>query len=386
MNYTPVPEQISISLLRSFGLLLQQAGMYGMKHNVTALALRESFDLLDSALAMYGPVEIGVSETTALVNASPVLSTDSAFRNFMSRVEIHKLGAILFSPEIDVEEFTVFIRLISSSSMALAQRGGLRGALDGAGLRSVKLVNTEYKKVLEGKDAPPPPAPPPPTPPPEDKTFSLGTGAEDGVLDLSLGLAEASPTFASDKPDDGSPASDLEANRRRRRENASKMAAMLRATAALIENEGALPAEIGQKQILASIERILKTLEASTHETRIQVSKLAGQVEADRQTIASIESSARRRGIGFHLTRQELLEHYAEINQEMLQPATVSSGALDLLLSGKCGEMTTSQKEIIRLAFEGMGRVNQLIQYMNRISGLPDTLTPDKAVVRDSYT
>ena len=163
------------------------------------------------------------------------------------------------------------------------------------------------------------------------------------------------------------------------------MAAMLRSTAALIENEGMLPGETGQQQILASLERILKMVEASSSATKIRISKLAGQVEADRQTIASIESAARRRGIGFNLTRKELLEHYAEINQEMLQPVTVSSGALDLLLSGKSGPMSESQKELIKLAFEGMGRVNQLIAYTNRISGLPASLQPDAEVIRDSY-
>lgn len=380
MKYTPIPEPTSISLLRSFGLLLQQAGMYGMKHNVTALALRESFSLLESSLAVYGPVEIGVSENTLLVNALPVLSSDSAVRNFLSRIESHKLGGLLFSPEIDIEEFSILIRLLSSSSMSLAQHGGLKGAIDGAGLRFVKLVNTEYKKVPEDNEAPPPPPPPPP----ENKTFSLG--ANTGVLDISAGLATAGRTFSDGNAEEDSAASELADTRRRRRENASKMADMLRATAALIENEGALPAELGQKQILASIERILKTLEVSSHETKNQISKLAGQVEADSLTIASIESAAKRRGIGFHLTRQELLEHYAEINQEMLQPTTVSSGALDLLLSGKCGEMSPSQKEIVKLAFEGMGRVNQLIQYMSRISGLPESLTPDKAVISDTYT
>ncbi len=86
-----------------------------------------------------------------------------------------------------------------------------------------------------------------------------------------------------------------------------------------------------------------------------------------------------------NLTRKELLEQYAEINQEILQPVTVSAGALDLLLSGRCGDLSSSQKELIHLAFEGMERVNQLIAYTNRISGLPESLQPDAGVVRDTY-
>jgi hypothetical protein len=270
---------------------------------------------------------------------------------------------------------------MTSSPAAIANLGGLRQAIEDAGLRYVKLVNTEYRKVPEGEPAPPPA--PTDSKASDNKVFSLGVGASGGVLDLSSELGGTPQSFAPPSSADEAGAED--AAKRRRRENAKKMADLLRATAALLENSGALPPEIEQRQILSAIERILHHLESSSVEVRKQINRLAGQVEADRQTIASIESAARRRGIGFNLTRKELLEQYAEINQEILQPVTVSAGALDLLLSGRCGDLSSSQKELIHLAFEGMERVNQLIAYTNRISGLPESLQPDAGVVRDTY-
>ena len=389
MKYTPVPDHTAIALVRSLGLLVQQAGMYGLSHNVTQLALREAFLHLESAIAMYGPIEIAFSENTLFVNGAPIKSNDTSLKNFVNRIEMHKIGGVLFSPQIDTEEFLIFTKLLSTSAMTLASRGGIKGAIEGAGLHAITLVNSEYRKVVEEeaeKENLPSSAPIPPPAPATEKAFSLDRGSGPAVLDLSDISAADSPFGFSQPEAEPSPISERDENRMRRQENISKMAAMLRSTAALIENEGMLPGETGQQQILASLERILKMVEASSRATKIRISKLAGQVEADRQTIASIESAARRRGIGFNLTRKELLEHYAEINQEMLQPVTVSSGALDLLLSGKSGPMSESQKELIKLAFEGMGRVNQLIEYMNRISGLPETLTPDQGLVRDSYS
>ena len=164
------------------------------------------------------------------------------------------------------------------------------------------------------------------------------------------------------------------------------MASMLRATAALLENENQIPAGIGEKQILSSIERILKMVETSSQETKEHINRLASQVEADRLTIATIESQARNRGVGFNLTRSELLEQYAEINQEMLQPMTAAIGSLELLQSDKGDKITAAQSELVRLAHESMQRVNQLLKYMNKISGLPETLTPDADVIKGTYS
>jgi hypothetical protein len=253
----------------------------------------------------------------------------------------------------------------------------LRQALEDIGLHSIQIIATEYRKVPEGE-------PEMISASPENKVFSLD-GAPGGVHDLSAELKGSSPFAApfAASHDAGSEAQ--EALKRRRRENTQKMASLLRDTAALLESSGTLPPEIQHKQILTAIERILKLLESTSAETRKHINHLAGKVEADRQTIASIESAARRRGIGFNLTRKELLGQYAEINQEFLQPVTVSAGALDLLLSGRCGKLSASQQELVRLAFEGMERVNQLIAYTNRISGLPESLHPNADVIRDSY-
>lgn len=375
MKYNSIPSQTSTALLRSLGMLIQQAGMYGMSHNVTVLATREAFEQLESALALYGTIEMAVAEKAFLVNGMPIDSHDPSVHNFSNRIQMHKLGGIVFAPETTEEEFLIFTKILSSSPMALTQLGGMKKALENARLQYILSTTEAYKKVSEAE--------PEALAPPQKPEHQQGPI----VLDLSDEFDDVAPhvAFATTHPE-STHDDELEELKQKRLENATRMASMLRATAALIETGGMLPGEVGQQQILASIERLLKMVEVSSRETKTQIAKLAGQVNADRQTIASIESAARSRGIGFNITRKELLNHYAEINQEMLQPATVSSGVLDLLLSGKIGEMTASQKELIKLAFESMQRVNQLIEFTNRISGLPDSYTPDKELVQSTYS
>jgi len=153
----------------------------------------------------------------------------------------------------------------------------------------------------------------------------------------------------------------------------------------MLERDGALTDAQQQQRVLEAVTRIRDALATSTRESERHIAALADQVDADRQTIASIESAARRRGLGIRLTRAELIERYAELNQEIVQPLTVSTGVIDMLGSGKAGPLTPSQHDMLRLASESVERVNQLVAYMRRIAGLPDSLTPDTAIIADSY-
>jgi hypothetical protein len=63
------------------------------------------------------------------------------------------------------------------------------------------------------------------------------------------------------------------------------------------------------------VNRIRDVLAELVKDSERGISVLANQVDADRQTIASIESVARRRGIGIQLSRAELIQRYAKLNQ-----------------------------------------------------------------------
>jgi len=170
-----------------------------------------------------------------------------------------------------------------------------------------------------------------------------------------------------------------------RQSRAQQLAVLLRETASVLEHDLDLDSDQRRQQILEAIVRIREALAEVTRESERHIAALADQVDADRQTIASIESAARRRGLGIRLTRAELVERYAELNQEIIQPLTVSTGVIDMLGSGNAGPLTPSQHDMLRLAAESIERVNQLVAYMRRIAGLPTSLTPDMDVIDDTY-
>lgn len=383
MKTQKIPETHFLPMLDSFGMLVMQTSMYGAAHNVTVQSLQEAYGLLRAVVDKYGLIELALSDNAYLVNGNPVDAGSRRMEPFFKRFEAHKVHGIIFSREVTENEFQTTINLLSGTPASLERLGGFLNALNNARLKGVASTESKYRRVMDLEETE------------QEKhagssntgVFSLDLGGNFDEFHISAETVDAnSPLIVAGDGDSSNKLSLAERLGATRREDALKMASMLRATAALLENENQIPPGIGEKQILSSIERILKMVEASSQETREHINRLASQVEADRLTIATIESQARNRGVGINLTRSELLEQYAEINQEMLQPMTAAIGSLELLQSDKGGKIPPAQAELVRLAYESMQRVSQLLKYMSKISGLPETLTPDENVIKGTYS
>lgn len=379
MAYTKIPVNDAVLLVRALGLLVSQAGIYGPSHKVTQSAAKTVFAELEEAVRKYGPVEIALKDKRVLLNGSIDGLDVAAGKNLVDRMNLHKIGGMIFLPPPDLNEFLTCITLFGTPPATLAAQGGFEEALKKAGLRSVQVVTVEYQRVAEQETSMPPET----TPPAElsERPVPRRSAPDSGILDLSaawerdFGMKAAEP---EPQPPAVSP-------RSVRQERAAALAALLRDTAALLEQEGALSDEAQHQKVLSAITRIRDTLVKSTAESERQIASLADQVDDDRQTIASIESAAKRRGIGLKISRAELVERYAELNQEIVQPLTVSTGVIDLLHSGKSGPLTESQRDLLKLASDSVERVNQLVAYMSRIAGLPESFTPDSTIIADSY-
>ena len=381
MAYEKIPEKDAVLLIRAIGLLISQAGVYGPSHKVTQSAARSVYAELEQVIAAHGPVEIALNEKELLVNGSSGGIGAVAGKNLTDRMALHKIGGIVFLSPPDLNEFLTCVTLLGTQPFALAQDGGFEGAVKKANLRSVQVVTVAYQRVsgdTPGEQLPPEPmmqapSPAPVAPPPRRPLPGAG-GV--GVLDLSAALEPEEE--AEERPSENGAGEE-------RKRRISSLASLLRETAALLErDEGRVPGTQHQA-VVAALEQIRNVLAAMTVDSEHHITTLASQVDDDRQTIASIESAARRRGIGLKLTRGDLVQRYAELNQEIVQPLTVSTGVIGMLKSERTGTLTPSQRELLKMAEESVARVNQLVAYMNRISGLPDTYTPDARIIADSY-
>lgn len=366
--YAKIPEKDAVLLVRALGLLVNQAGVYGPAHKVTQSAAASVYAELEERVRRYGALEIALKDNRVLLNGSLDGLDAAAVKNLVDRMALHKIGGLLFLPPADRDEFLVCITLFGTPPADLAAQGGFEAALKQAGLRSVQVMAVAYQRVNEAEASP---------------TFSDEPRSEPIT---SAGLEDLAAAWARDFGlQDAEPEEPETPNVSAQQDRAAQLASLLRETAAMLERDGALTDAQQQQRVLEAVTRIRDTLATSTRESERHIAALADQVDADRQTIASIESAARRRGLGIRLTRAELVERYAELNQEIVQPLTVSTGVIDMLSSGKAGPLTPSQHDMLRLASESVERVNQLVAYMRRIAGLPASLTPDAEIITDSY-
>ncbi len=377
MAYEKIPEKDAVLLIRAIGLLISQVGVYGPSHKVTQSAARSVYAELEQVIAAHGPVEIARNEKEVLVNGSNKGIGAVAGKNLADRMALHKVGGLVFLSPLDFNEFLTCVTLLGSQPFALAQDGGFEGAVKKAKLRSVQVVTVAFQRVSGDDPAgqlPPEPIGQALSPAPPRRSLPVAGGV--GVLDLSAALG--SEEDAGGRPSKTGPG---EAQKRR----VASLASLLRDTAALLERNEGRDANMQHQEVVAALEQIRNVLAAMTVDSEQHITALANQVNDDRQTIASIESAARRRGIGLKLTRGELVQRYAELNQEIIQPLTVSTGVIGMLRSERSGTLTPSQRELLKMAEEGVTRVNQLVAYMSRISGLPDTYKPDAHIIADSY-
>jgi hypothetical protein len=380
MKLKKIPDDALVPLLRDLSLLIGQAGIYGVTHNVTQNAARAAFPLLERVVGEHGAIEITLRDRTLVINGEASAAGSASGRNLVERMILHKIEGIAFLPPVNWDEFLKFVTLFGTPPMTLAADGGFENVMKQANLRSVQVVNVQYRRVIGSQAAKPDPARP-------AKPRAPRRTATRILTDL-LGL----PALPEKNGADGEalPPIQTEENRQKaiaaRRQRSGALAAMLRQAATVLERHDDTANDDRPQDVLAALNQIRDVLASMTTDAERRIQSLADQVHADRQTIASIESAARRHGVGLQLTRQELVTRYAELSQEIAQPITVASGVIEMLQSGCAGIATASQRELLKMAAESVERVNTLVNHLKLISGMPDTLAPDAQILKDAYT
>jgi len=382
MKLANIPSKEAISLLRSLSLLIGQAGIYGPSHNVTQNAARAMFPVLQQAVNQHGTVEIAQRDRKMLVNGAVLDVGGSSGKNLLDRMALHKIEGIAFLPPANMDEFLKCVALFGAPPLSLAASGGLENAMKRANLRSIQVVSVTYQRMPKDQATTAKADPGRP-----DKPRAPWRPGATEVLDLAS-VQEIVPDDTAAPGGTPPDAAFEEASKQTwiaRQQRASALAGLLRQAATMLEQENAAGIDNRHEALEGAFSQLRDMLAKMTTESERQINTFAGQVHADREAIADIESAARRRGIGLQLTRSELISHYAEISQEIAQPLTVSTGVLDLLNSGRAGDLSESQRTLLKMAAESVERVNRLVAHLKQISGMPGSLTPDAAILKDAY-
>lgn len=88
---------------------------------------------------------------------------------------------------------------------------------------------------------------------------------------------------------------------------------------------------------------------------------------------------------GKRMPRKKLMEILAEIAQELCQPLAVINCSVDMIRGGCLGEVAPTQVEMLCLAAESGAKLQTLIDKLMKISGVPETRSPDASIQESLY-
>ncbi len=381
MIYHKVESCDALLLVRSMGLLLNQAAVYGPVHNVTKCATTRVYQEFVEQLERYWALEFTVQSNLICINGVSGDVDSAVSANLVRRFAQLDISGLLFVHPLPAKEFEKCIRILAMPIALVSEASGVAELFRRERLQAVQVVNIDYRRVDKNQ------AQSTPENPVSDLRAPISSPAvtvQSGVIDLSGDMEEAGELsfemFGSAVAE-----RKLEAERQARQQQSQALAALLRATAATLEQNTQADASKQLDRVMSAMEQLRAALALMTKGSETAIATLAQQVSEDKQTVAGIEADAMLRGYSLKLTREDLLTRYAELNQEILQPLTVSTGVIDALRKGYVGEVSESQQELLTMAHESIERVNQLVDYMNGISGLPVSFTPDMDLIHDSY-
>jgi len=439
-----LPDAETVALCRGLGLAISNAAVYGNAHRVTAESVATVYARLVGAVDLYGDIELSSCDKGLLLNGQLADISRGMGQTLLDQMRRGEINSVRLCAPLDRAEFTRFIALLGDASPA---GGSVADRIAASAFRSIRVDESVYARVAKdagrkeigGQAAAKTTA--------AQGVRRRGTGGKVFDLDSDLALTDdvtasddAGMAYAADVLSAASTAADYTAQintARQQRQDLIKIVArhagdvaaldalheQLRAngiaetewqaiareagiTATGTPDEGTTTQAVIHKLIedaealchnraatdpgdtqalntlLESIDQEVRTL---IEQTTTRTTSLAQRVDADRETVAEIESRARAGGIGLQLSREELLASLAEINQELVQPLTASNAMLQMLASGSIGDLSSQQQAIIQQTTEGLERLEKLIDYLQRISGLPTALTPDRELLAEIY-
>lgn len=421
MKYRKVESSDALLLVRSMGLLLNQAAVYGPVHNVTKCAISRVYLELDQKLSQYKAIEFTVKNNLICINGQSGNIDPMVSYNLLRRFSLLDISGVLFVYPMPAKEFEKCIKILAQPAADVAAASGVAALFKREGLGSITVVNVDYRRVEKDQSVNE-----------NNPSLKLQTSGKptqgwgSGVIDLSDDLLGAGTREAGsgagtgsgvrsgtgvgagdgtgftlddgagfglgdgtgfgpgdgtgDGTGDGSSSNGALAQRRSEYKRQSEaLATLLRATAATLESRSDDNPKEQLGRVMGVLEQVKAALRELTQGSQSAISSLAQSVDEDRMMVASIEAEATTRGFPLKLTREELLARYAELNQEIIQPLTVSTGVIEMLSKEQLGAMTPAQQEMLQLAQESIDRVNELVHYMTGVSGMPLSFNPDRS-------
>ncbi len=384
-----------------FGYAVARVSVYGASHPAARAAIRLAFQTSQRILKISSCIHCIVEETELEINSIAVnWTTDDLLMRHLRRHHMH--GFELVAPLVE-PEFERFVHLLGGGAALRRSSGALAEALESQRIHCVRPVtgkpmNQDAATGTQALESPPPPstatqpvptsgAPGPAQPRPDvrarpaaDKARRTAPlpaiGAVELESDLSLEemVALLNDSTASPSPTTLGVSSECS---RLSPELARELETALRAL------QGSIHSRPGSD--VHPLRQVRERLTDASQTAQIHLAGLARRLHADRALVEQIEAEALSRGLSIELPRSRLLEQLTELIQEVLQPVTVASGVIDMMLGGHLGTVSANQGQMLTVAAESIQQVTTLAQHMKRLLGNPAGTTPDRTTLDAAY-
>ena len=142
----------------------------------------------------------------------------------------------------------------------------------------------------------------------------------------------------------------------------------------------------GEADISNTVSEVRHQVDGMVEDTRRRIGSLVSEAMAgDDETGAGGVAGKSKDATGAGMTKRRMLRILAEIVQELFQPLSVVNCSIDMITSKALGEVADAQADMLKLARESAGKIQILVDELNRISGVPDSRTPDAEMIRGFY-
>jgi hypothetical protein len=368
---TKIPLDEALPLVRDFGLLVNQAAIYGVDHRIIQEQAVAFYNRLHTIAKAHERIEFSIKGDKLAVNGEAEGMDPMSTRNLKERMAIHKLPGIFFSAQLKQDDFLSFLGCLAKPPVRVQEMGGFEQVLKESNIKGVSLVHFVYERV-------------------DTATSKNGVPSKKGEEKQPPGRQQKSSPkrtydILEEGGQEGSSSGNLakevtrQAGRARQRVQ-MELDSLLNDVTQLVGHED----DPKDARMIEKLRSIRHTLRTSTETSKERITTFLGPLPEEKT--ASDASRARENRVNvLDFRHSEYMSRFAELTQEIVQPLTITNSVIELLGKGQAGPLTETQMEFINLALESVDRVNQLIKYMHTLYGEPDSYIPDAGIIQETY-
>ncbi|MDZ7582852.1 MAG: hypothetical protein U5R30_20270 [Deltaproteobacteria bacterium] len=145
MTVKKLPKEMSNRIGRAFALLFNRSAMYSIDHPFTSQALSEFYSATTHGLALFSPVALIMHQDQFFIEEEPLdhrINTGKMLAHFKKA----DIQSISFEKGMDESELTRFAGVLNDSAKYVNAEA-MKAALEGSGIRNIKINHVFYKKV-----------------------------------------------------------------------------------------------------------------------------------------------------------------------------------------------------------------------------------------------